>query len=370
MEINDDNIAIIVTCDDDYTQHLGTQLISLFMNSNNPELFTIYFLDHGIKEVNRKSIIKICNSFEAKIEFLKIDAKIFRDFHISDHINQVTYYRIMAPLLLENKVRKAIYLDSDLIIKTDIRHLYNEDLKEYIIGAVSDPHGKERLKELGIKNGKYFNAGVLLIDIEKWNRLKMTQCLVDFIEKNNNILKYWDQDALNAVLCESWKEINVAWNAQTSLYINSVEIETDNELLKPKIIHYTTGEKPWNIVCRHPFKNEYYSFLRLSEWRNYTPIPPHINDVIKNNEKVIVFGTGYLSKCFVDLIGKMKVLFFVDNNQKLWNKIFYDKVVKSPKDIIAVENPKIIVCSSFYKEIRYQLLSFGFEENKDFFEIK
>jgi len=359
-------INIVVTSDDSYIQHLGCMLISLFNNAANPQLVHIYFLDHGVNTASRNSVINICSKYKAEVHFINIDPVIFENFYISGHVNQVSYYRILAPEILPNSIKRFIYLDSDLIISGDIESLYDTDLREQIIGAVLDPIGSERFSDLNISNKRYFNAGVLVVDIEKWKESDITVKTLDFIKNFTGELKFWDQDALNAVLFDSWSEVDISWNVQTSMFVGD---EYRESVSVPQIIHYTSEKKPWNIICNHPFKEQYYVYLAQSEWKDFSPIPYEVRQLLKANKKIAIFGTGELARAFFNLVDGEQVICFVDNNKSKQGTLFLNKEVIAPNSLHQYRDCFIIVCSFYYEEIKVQLEGLQYIEDSHFYKI-
>ena len=66
-----------------------------------------------------------------------------------------------------------IYLDSDLIIRDDIEDIWNTDVSEYFLAAVPDPYSDNHVA-LGFREDeKYFNAGVLVVNLAKWREVEV-----------------------------------------------------------------------------------------------------------------------------------------------------------------------------------------------------
>lgn len=353
-------INIVVTCDDKYIQHLSAMLVSVFENTKVANHINIFFLNHGIKENSKKDLGSLCDKYRAEIEFVDINKNIFEGFYVSNHINKVAYYRILAPLLLPEKVGKYIYLDIDIILNEDIQLLFNTSLANNIIAAVFDPYGEERYEDLDILDEGYFNSGVLVVDKVKWLEQGITDKVLNFIREQPK-LKYHDQDALNYVLKNHWLRLDNEWNVQTSFF------EIDNQYgIAPKIIHYTSHRKPWNLLCYHPFKNMYYKYLGLTKWAAYKPIPVETQKVLSSDEKVVIFGTGSIAEEFQHYLNKGQVKYFLDNDKEKQGSLFKGLIVKHPAEM-NLNNEIIIICSSYFKEIKNQLESYGLIMNQDFY---
>jgi len=61
---------------------------------------------------------------------------------------------------------------------------------------------------------RYFNAGVMLIDIGRWRTEHVGSKAFEFTRRHLPILQQYDQDSLNAVLAGRWKELDPRWQVQ------------------------------------------------------------------------------------------------------------------------------------------------------------
>lgn len=81
--------------------------------------------------------------------------------------------------------------------------------------------------------------------------------------------------------------------------------------------------------------------------------------------KKIIFGTGKLAKKVSEQIGE--VAYYLDNNKDKHGKMFLGKEVKLPQEILNEKSAyQIIIASSFFEEIKKQLLEMGLIQSKDF----
>jgi hypothetical protein len=72
-------------------------------------------------------------------------------------------------------------------------------------------------------------------------------------------------------------------------------------------------------------------------------------------EKVIIFGASNLGEmAHNDLKDKYNIVYFCDNDQKKWGTTFCEILVISPRELVN-NNLKVIICSTYYDEIRDQL---------------
>ena len=299
-------IEIISSADDNYAQHLGVMLYSLFINHLRDEKLNVYIIDGGISPENKYKLEVIGKGFNTQIIFLKIDKKTFQNYKTSHHISHPTYYRISIPELLDSSIKKVIYLDCDLIFKEDISKLWEIGISKYFIAAVENPKFNRYIDLQMPINSKYFNSGIMLLNLEKCRQYDISSKVLKFIENNLDKIILWDQDALNAILYNKWKELPPKWNQQTIMFeIDKSETNFNKEefmeaIENPSIVHYTTSSKPWHYMNEHPLKNEYYKYLKRTPWRKYSPPDKNFNNILKRIAKEL------LPKEVIDFLRRIK----------------------------------------------------------------
>jgi len=179
------------------------------------------------------------------------------------YLTAATLLRLQLPSVLKG-VDRVVYLDSDLIVLKDITTLYDTDLSDFPLAACLDfwltcapslaPPGwaaGEWLKFLnevvGLADHKtYFNAGVLVMDLERFRSTDLTRAAENFLERRSYQTVYVDQDALNHVINGAFVRLDPRWNvlgsrSPTDLGDAAAPINSD-----PWIIHYAGPQKPWN----------------------------------------------------------------------------------------------------------------------------
>lgn len=273
----------IVVCasDENFSRPLMVTLISL--NENSSQKIVVYIMDGGISR-KTKMCISSLNLENIELKYVPINNKMLPKLKTSAAISIASYYRLLIPQLLPQKIKKVVYLDCDVIIKKDITILYNLDMENKAICAVaemaanaryvSSPRGLKLFEQLGIKEyNKYFNAGVLLINLDKWRQKDICDKIINYLIKYDKYVLWHDQDGLNAILWNDWKELDPRWNVMTALYLadswqNSVFNREDFYRIKsnPYIIHFTNkSSKPWLKESNHPYKSLYNKYLQIIE---------------------------------------------------------------------------------------------------------
>lgn len=106
----------------------------------------------------------------------------------------------------------------------------------------------------------YFNAGMLLIDVERYcEEDVLGQCLRIFADHPEAVPRH-DQSLLNLVMHGRWTELSPSWNWQ---YTWSSRFFAD--LLDPHLIHFIGPKKPWKDTGHtlpRRYRQAYAAFLR------------------------------------------------------------------------------------------------------------
>lgn len=293
-----DVMYVASATDDQYAPHLGVMMTSLFEHKSPQQHVTYYIIDGGISEENKAKLVRMEKVYKCPIYFLEVNTERYQNFVVNRHISHSAYYRISIPDLLPFSINKVIYLDCDLIIKGNIYELWNTELSDFFLGAVDDNNHRSRHKDLNIPSQyKYFNSGVMVINLEKWREHHISEKVLDFISKNPDRIRFWDQDGLNAVLYGKWLGLHPKWNLLRDFLevspeqLDFTQEDFDQALKDPHIIHYSNHSKPWDYMDDHPMKDEYYQYLCLTEWRNFFPVNKTIMNMskkfIKRNKRFI-----------------------------------------------------------------------------------
>jgi lipopolysaccharide biosynthesis glycosyltransferase len=160
----------------------------------------------------------------------------------------MTFARLNIPEVLPAHIKRALYIDTDVLILRDITELLLADLQGAPLGAVLDDMewnrspGSKRTQDVPDVES-YFNAGVLLIDLAQWNQRGISERAYCFLEQNP-ATPFADQDALNVAFDGSWTMLDERWNFQRSRDFLVGEAN-------PAIVHFITWDKPWNPSTRN-----------------------------------------------------------------------------------------------------------------------
>lgn len=268
---------IAFNIDSNYVQHCAVTMISIFEN-NKDEAISIHIIARNLSDGDEEILREIAIKYHNVIFFYEPDMKLLEGFNIrkfSKRISIATYYRCILSRLLPTSIDKVIYLDCDIVILDSIRPFWDISLEGVGVAAVEDMGCKEpeRYEILQYPmEYSYFNAGVLLINLDFWREHDVAQACIDYFHNYPERILYNDQDLLNSVLYKDKKLVDIKWNVQDAFYRRTSRIVKEHKpkdieaLLHPVILHYT-NRKPWAYDSQHPLRNRYFYYLDLTPWK-------------------------------------------------------------------------------------------------------
>ncbi|OXS61621.1 hypothetical protein B1A99_03115 [Cohnella sp. CIP 111063] len=259
-------IPIVAATDEGYAQHLAVAMKSLAANLATAGA-NFYVLHNGLSARAKEKLERSLDGERASIRFIPVDLGTFGSLPTNHHINEISYCKIIVPELLESlQLRKAIYIDCDIVVKRDLLPLWNLDLQGHALAAVRDIGGDCRKEELGIPvDSAYFNAGILVFDVHRWTEDRLSRKVWSMVARHPEKLMFHDQDALNAVLHDDWLELPACWNFQSNMILAGLEPAD------PCIVHYTGASKPWHYANHHPYADDYFKYLAQTSWASFRP---------------------------------------------------------------------------------------------------
>lgn len=295
------SIHIVTAADDRYIPHTAAMLHSLF--SANPCLtFHIHFLHREV--LDRKLIgflDNLCASHGADFNSISVASYLTINFPISSSYPEEAWYRLRLPSLIP-VIKKVLWLDSDVIVLESIEALWNVNISDKPLAAVKNALFKHRWdlpKSLGMMSPRqYFNTGVMLLNLDLLRKEDAENQFNNATNKYREVIRFADQDVLNALYHERFLPLDLRWNFITSAYYNlSESIAVHGEAgysrarYRPSIVHFTTM-KPWVYGCGHPYRDTYLKHRLEAGWpspsRESISLPKIINRRIPIELRVLL----------------------------------------------------------------------------------
>ncbi len=250
-------IPIFFAIDDDYIPFLAVALKSLIENASKDYKYLIKILHTDVQEGHMKQVEKYENE-NVSIEFVDLSyyiKKVKDKLYTRDYYTNTTYFRLFLPELYP-QYDKVLYLDSDIIVLGDISELYNTDMGTNLVAAAPDDIIQtnkvfQDYAELVVGVAKYqhyFNAGVLLMNLDELRKFKFQEKFL-YLLSTVKFSVAQDQDYLNRLCKGRVTLVSHDWDVMP--YVN---VETKPEDIK--LIHYNFAYKPWHF--EEVTYNEYF----------------------------------------------------------------------------------------------------------------
>lgn len=240
MEIKDKAIEILYALKDrngNYSKLVGTSLCSLLENTNSVVRVHV-FHDGSVCGKNREYLERIAQEYGQQINFYNVrellsevweEAERILPQAISDsRFTEATLYRLLAPQVFP-EMQRIIYLDADTVVNMDIVKLWQEEIgtsglaavreadviKHFNLVRIESPFKKtvEDMSAGGVNMDNCFNAGVLLMDLERLR--KRGNLLLDgfrMLTKISDETNFYDQNILNYFFAKELTPLPVKYN--------------------------------------------------------------------------------------------------------------------------------------------------------------
>lgn len=295
------NVPVVLAANDLYAPYVGVFIRSLLDHAGENHNYDIIVLTRDISEENQR-LLKSLAAGLANVSIRFYDpSPLFASFHYADegHFWPVeVFYKITAPHIL-NYSGQIIVADVDMLLKTDIARLMEEDLGGCCVGGVSkapDIYAKCLLNRTLLRSTKnirardywlniygledyndpesyktFLNAGVLLFDCDKYLREVDMETILNTARQSDHL--YPEECVLHILMKTKTKLLDAAWNVAVAVNTNRAkeidasskiynEIYNDGKAFQrayetPYMLHWAARPKPW--VCPDvPYGGEWW----------------------------------------------------------------------------------------------------------------
>lgn len=255
-------VPVFLTINSAYAPYAAAAIHSLTQHCDPKRYYRVIILHDGLNLVNRWRLRNLVTRNVA-LQFKKMTRSLYlkaivtyctrRQKGAGDFFSSaVYYYRAFIPWMFP-LYKKAVYIDSDTILRGDIGELFDIDLEDKVMAAMVDPK-VSAIPEfrdyvdnaLNVPHKEYVNSGVQVMDLRLMRKCKYLSTMIDLIKQYDADLVAPDQDYLNVILRGKIKFLEPIWNA-----------EPVKDLPRNvKLVHFNLFNKPWhykNVPCERIF---------------------------------------------------------------------------------------------------------------------
>lgn len=336
-------MLIIMTFNDAYAPHAATVISEILYYTKQPVDIAVLHCNLSVYNIN-----VLTDYYKHKLNslvFYKVEKKdllCLDNVKTAAHLQCVEpFLRILSPILL-HQYDYALYIDCDTIVLDDLYKLVEDADKSKCLNAVKEydiRHKFRRLdllpfclcpkenymirdsyflrvqRSLGMEydNFRYFNSGVLFLNLKKMRENHIPQKMLAYIADNPELLSA-DQDAFNAILNNDFGILKPKWNtAVLNLGVMTGYSEEDlREAYEcPSVIHITGSIKPWHYMCMHPMRKKYLYFRKMTPYGRCYEVDKNFRNVLRKKYYVLrIIISQFLHRIKKMLFAKNKVNIF------------------------------------------------------------
>ncbi|MDN6968255.1 glycosyltransferase family 8 protein [Oenococcus sp. UCMA 17063] len=239
--------TIFYSVDDNYVDPLTVSLHSLVANSNPSKKYFVIILTENLTQDHKTQLLaeaapNVTIVFESMLTRFKAQITDKNNKLRADYFTYTIYFRLFIAKLFPT-LNRAVYLDADTVVATDISRLFEVNLHGSLLGAVIDPFmaanpttSKYTNKAVGVDVHRYCNSGVLLMDLDKLRQANFSERFLYLLNQYHFHSLAPDQDYINAIARDRLRYLDESWNVQGKR----------PKITTPKIIHYNLFDKPWH----------------------------------------------------------------------------------------------------------------------------
>lgn len=268
----------------DYLPHTATMIASLTANAGLG-LRVHLLIGDDVTEDDADAVARMAAEREAELIVHRIADARLGGLKTTTTLPTAHWYRVLLPELLP-EVDRALYLDGDTIVVAPLSELAELELGSCRLAAVTNPFPDEESAArlcagLGVDPERYFNSGVMLLDLEGLRSDDAPARVIAYAAENAERLFLPEQDAMNAVLADRRLPLEPRWNSMIGVdrlawserLFGAEAVREARE--RPAIRHFegSDANKPWHAGADPEHRRLYESYRRHTPWPQIEPEP-------------------------------------------------------------------------------------------------
>jgi lipopolysaccharide biosynthesis glycosyltransferase len=277
--------TVVAGADEAFALGLAALGRSIIRHRPADRALDFYVVDAGLSTDTRARLTRSWQSDGVTVHWVLLDRSTLAEAGVDVPGSPASAIALTIDRLLPEHVRRVLYLDADMLVVKNLAPVWDAELGGMPLAAVqdtmihfiqSDSFAPESIDPQG--RSPYFNAGMLLIDLESWRREGL-------FERARELRRRWahrmwgiDQQPLNWALECRWTRLPLAWNRMTHILdIPSHRCtpfdaaEFDEAIRDPRIVHFSGGSKPWRTRCRDDHAADFVRELQDTAWAGWAP---------------------------------------------------------------------------------------------------
>lgn len=267
-------IHVACGADEGYAPHCVTMLASLLDHHRGADVCVHYLHPADLPVPIRAGIEQVVTRRGAQVRFHAFDDGEVAGLPSWPGLRPVMWYRVLLPERLP-ELDRILYLDADTIVLDDLHPLWERELGNAWLAAVTNVLPKafaDHPASLGLAPEAYFNSGVMLLNLARMRAENASRRLVE--HGRTHALRFWDQDALNVLFHAGRIPLEPRWNCTNGVFLlpgaralfGAAQVEA--ACAHPAIVHFEGPGpgKPWHYLSKHPYQSHYLRYRQQTPW--------------------------------------------------------------------------------------------------------
>lgn len=274
-------VVVVCAANASYAIPLAVMLRSAVTHLDCERRLVAYVVDDGIASDDKRRVNRSLPE-RASVHWIEPRRENFDGLPLWGRMPITTYDKVMVAEFLPADVHRAIWLDCDILVLADLAALWDRPfsgattmaVQDSLVPLVSSRFGVGGYDELRMDpDTPYFNAGMMLIDVDAWRTDDISRCALEYLKKYHKRVCFWDQEALNAVLAGKWSPLEPRWNWSANLdrLGGSSANHGDPKPAQPRLVHFSGNIKPWLINDGGSNVAAYFEMLDETAWAGWRP---------------------------------------------------------------------------------------------------
>ncbi len=239
-------VPIFYACDDAFVKFTVISMHSMIKNASREHRYVLHILYTEISDEMKAVVNELADEcFEIRfVDVTPYLRSISDKLPLRDYYSKTTYYRLFIAEMFP-EYNKAIYIDSDTVVRGDISKVFFTEINDAYLGAchelvmVQTPqYGTYVEKVVGVSRYNFFNAGLMLINCEQFRLHFVLDKFIDYLNYYNFVVTQ-DEDYLNLICKDHVYWLDQRWNTETYGTV-------DYPVEQAEMIHYIMTNKPWH----------------------------------------------------------------------------------------------------------------------------
>lgn len=283
-------VHIALTFDNSFWAPAYALMRSICLATHRRKDLVFHLCHRPLSDDHRADLDRITEEFGAALRYYDLTkTEKFKELagRVPNHkrLTDIVYARFVIDRFIAQDVQRLIYLDCDMMVMAPIENLWNVELNGKPLAAVEDPWGKligsgrdisERDHILHPAD-PYFNAGLMVIDIDRWREQNVAEQLDNLIAEGTVEKLSYSQNVINLIMKNNWERLDTLWNV--------VDPEPAHVSLNPFNLHFTGRKRPWQLLSRAGYARMYrhvmtnalfYRFLRYRTQKRLAKLLPFL----------------------------------------------------------------------------------------------